>query len=79
MSQKIGVAAIKANDIGRAAHTDDVDVAVKSLQDIAGITTGDIAGIVFSDFDWNSASASERVDQLYRWIAVERRYEEQES
>jgi len=74
-----GVAAIGADDIGRAAYTHDVDVAVKALQDIAGIDDGGLAGVCFSGFDWNGAAVHERVDQLYYWIKIEGRYEESES
>lgn len=74
-----GVAAIGANDLSRASYTNDIDVAVRSLQDIAGITDGGIAGICFSGFDWNEASPVERLDQLYSWIKTERNFEEQES
>jgi hypothetical protein len=76
---KPGVAAIKLNDIGRASQIDDVDAALLTLMNIAGIDDGGVAGIVFSGFDWGGASQSERVDQLAEWIRTERRYEKQES
>ena len=76
---KPGVAAIELDDIGRASQIDDVDAALLALMNIAGIDDGGVAGIVFSGFDWNGASQSERVDQLAEWIRTERSYEKQES
>lgn len=70
------VAYIKDNDIEAAALIDDIDVAVKSLQDIEGITTGDIAGICFSGFDWASQSTDARVRQIHAWLKSEAAYEQ---
>jgi murein L,D-transpeptidase YcbB/YkuD len=74
------VAAITGDDIARASYTIDIDVAVRNLQDIAGITDGGLAGIMFADFEWLEASPPERLDALYAWINTERNHEpEQES
>jgi hypothetical protein len=40
----MGVASVKDSDIEKAAAMDDLDNAAKHIQDIAGITTGDVAG-----------------------------------
>jgi hypothetical protein len=74
MDNKMTVASIKDNDIEAAALIDDIDVAVKS-QDIAGITTGDVAGICFSGFDWASQSTDARVHQIHAWLKSEAAYE----
>jgi hypothetical protein len=39
----MAVASVEQNDIEHAAAMDNVDRAAKYLQDIAGITTGDVA------------------------------------
>ena len=74
-----GVDAIHADDISRASYTNDIDVAVRNLQEIAGIDDGGIAGICFSDFDWIAAMPVERLDALYSWINTERNYERSEA
>lgn len=66
--------AITPDDIARASYTLDVDVAIRNLQDIAGITDGGVAGIVFDDFDWPDASPVERLDRLYSWLNTERNF-----
>lgn len=68
--------AITPDDISRASYTLDIDVAIRNLQDIAGITDGGIAGIVFTrtDFDWETASPVERLDMIYAWLNTERAY-----
>lgn len=74
----MSVTKITFADIEKAANIDDVDVALKGLQDIAGITDGGIAGIVFSDIDWKKESIEERHKILIHYLRVERRYEEQD-
>jgi hypothetical protein len=70
-----GVAAIDADDIARASYTTDIDVAIRNLQEIAGIDDGGIAGICFADFDWINASPVDRLDAIYAWIKTERRFD----
>ncbi|MCK1671089.1 hypothetical protein [Bradyrhizobium sp. 150] len=66
------------SDIVAAARVDDVDAAVLTLQNIAGIDDGGVASICFSGFDWAAASNVERIHQLHAWLRVERAYEEDE-
>ena len=55
----MGVASIKDSDIEKAAEMDDVDGAAKHLQDIAGITTGDVAGQCLDEKRWRTDKSRE--------------------
>ena len=55
----MGVAAIKDSDIEAAAHMEDLDRAAKLLQAIAGITTGDVAGVCLNPKDWEESDTEE--------------------
>ena len=50
----MSVAAVKEHDISDAAGMDNVDRAAKHLQDIAGITTGDVASHYLNEEKWNA-------------------------
>ena len=65
---------ITAADIARSVQTDDLDDAVRLLQDIAGIDDGGVAAHCFSGFDWQSASRAEREEQLRDWLRTETSY-----
>ena len=65
--------AITKDDVITAANTADIDAALVVLMDKIGIDAGDIAGIVFSDFDWTASQPDERFDQLVKWLETERR------
>ncbi len=70
----MAVASIKDNDIETAAKMDDVDQAAKYLQDIAGITTGDVAGLYLSEEKWATDERG-RVRLLQEWLKGEKLYE----
>ena len=69
------VDAITVTDIERAAAMDDLDHAAKHLQDIAGITTGDVAGVCLNPKDWEAAGTAERINLLQAWLKTEAAYE----
>ncbi|ABO55006.1 hypothetical protein LA345_12665 [Burkholderia vietnamiensis] len=64
--------------IEQAAQDNDINCAVRLLQDAAGITTGDVAGIAFSgDRDevwWPTASVADRAQALRDYVKVEALY-----
>lgn len=62
--------------IAKAARDDDLNRAVRLLQDAAGITTGDVAGIAFSDHRgdeswWSAATISARTAALNDYKDIE--------
>lgn len=57
--------------IADAAKLDDVDAALLSVMKPNGITAGDIAGIMFSGFDWELAPRVEREYILREWLQFE--------
>jgi hypothetical protein len=69
---------ITDHDIGAAVAMDDSDSACAMLRAIAGIADGRVAGIVFSDidFDWRAATTKQREAMIRRWLATERGYGE---
>jgi hypothetical protein len=69
--------AIRDSDITAAIGMDDLDDACRHLMDIAGISTGDVAGVCFSDLDfhWAKATAPERERRIRYWLRTERCYE----
>lgn len=73
------VEAVKDSDIEAAALIDDLDAAVLSLMEIAGIDDGGVAAHCFSGFEWETADAHERVTQLHHWLRTERRYAEEDN
>jgi hypothetical protein len=66
--------AIKDANIDAAAAIDNLDAAAKYLQDIAGITTGDIAGICLNEKNWIEADKRDRVQLLKTWLKTEANY-----
>ncbi|WP_423396036.1 hypothetical protein [Burkholderia sp. LMG 21824] len=69
--------AVTPADIERCAEYDDLNDAVCELQDIAGIETGDRAGMWFATTDcdvWPIASYEARRDMLAAYIAHEAQY-----
>jgi len=72
----MSVASIKDSDIEQAAAMEDVDQAAKHLQDIAGITTGDVASHYLNEKKWSSADRWGRVKLLQEWLRAEVVYEE---
>jgi hypothetical protein len=73
------VAAIKVIDIEIAAGMDDLDHAANHLQDLAGITTGDVVSHFLNEKAWNEADRAERVALLRGWLKAEKAYEERYS
>ena len=68
---------MNANDIAAAAAMDNVDQAAKHLQDIAGITTGDVASHHYlNEEKWAGADRTARVKLLQEWLKAEVLYEE---
>lgn len=65
---------IKLSDVIAASRLDDQDKAIGSLQIIAGINGGDVAGQVFSGFDWRSSSEVDRSIKIVEWINAEKSY-----
>jgi len=67
---------ITDHDIAAAVAIDDLDSACAMLQAIAGIADGGVAGVVFSDidFDWPTATAKGREAMIRHWLATERGY-----
>jgi hypothetical protein len=57
-----------------AAAENDVDKAVKSIQDIADITTGDIAGQFFDPVSWAQLGYAARYWLLSEWLKAEAAY-----
>lgn len=75
----MSVTKVTFGDILTSAAIDDIDEALLPLMTIAGIESGDVAGVVFSggEFEtWPTTSKSERIKMLAHWLAVEHRYEE---
>ena len=71
------VAAITLAHIEQAAAMDNVDQAAKHLQDIAGITTGEVADVCLNPEDWEAADMPERLNLLQAWLKTEAAYEKQ--
>ena len=71
----MSVEAIKPAGIDEVAGIHDLDKAARYLQDIAGITTGDIAGICLNSKDWAEADKVRRVQLLELWLKAEASYE----
>jgi diketogulonate reductase-like aldo/keto reductase len=68
------VASVTDKNIAEAAAMDDVDRAAKHLQDIAGITTGDVASHHLNEEKW--ADKTSRTKLLKEWLKAEVLYEE---
>ena len=60
--------------IAKAAQMDDPDDACFFLQEIVKVRQRRVAGVVFSDldFDWTTATTQERIDRLEQCLATER-------
>lgn len=67
---------ITPGHIAAAARTDDLDDAVRPLQDLAGITDGGIASLSLSAALWHHARPPDREHMLRNWIEIERLYAE---
>lgn len=65
------VASVTDKDIQEAAGMDNVDRAAKHLQDIAGITTGDVASHYLNEEKWSGADHLGRVKLLQEWLKAE--------
>ncbi len=72
----MAVASVEQNDIEHAAGMNNVDRAAKYLQDIAGITTGDVASHYLNEEKWASANRTARIRLLREWLKAEVLYEE---
>jgi hypothetical protein len=69
--------------LSKALATDDLDEAVKLIQDALGINTGDVAGVVLSGYGrgfpnewWHDASVGDRRHALLRLLDYELAYAE---
>jgi hypothetical protein len=67
----IDISKITDADVEGAACVDDLDAAIRPLMDKAGITTGDIAGICFSDVKWGELGVLGRLEAIGNWLAHE--------
>jgi hypothetical protein len=65
---------IMESDIEAAALAADVDAALLPLMRTAGISTGDVAAQAFSGFDWATADAKARIQQINAWLKLEKLY-----
>ena len=65
---------IHPGHIMAAALQDDVDRAVSQLQEIIGVTIGDVAAQVFSNFDWSEACLTAREMKLREYLHLEETY-----
>lgn len=68
---KIDTAKATPNLLEASSRMNDIDDAVKAIQDACGITSGDVAGIFFSDHEWESLSHAERVKLLRTYLEFE--------
>jgi hypothetical protein len=68
--------AIRDSDIAKAIELDELDDACRYLMEIAGISTGDVAGMCFGNLDFNcaKADAAERERHIRSWLRTERQY-----
>lgn len=64
--------------IAEAAKIADVDEALRHVMEPNGITTGDIAAVVFSGFDWDTATIAEREKRLRDWLRTEQQTREED-
>lgn len=65
--------------IDQAIHEQNIDDALSKVQKIAGIETGDVAGLFFSDFDnpyeaWSEADTLARRNILKDYLTIEAQY-----
>lgn len=65
--------------IGQAAKEEHLDDALAIVMEAAGITSGDVAGQFFSEFDdeyehWETADEGERLSLLDRYLKAEAAY-----
>jgi hypothetical protein len=54
--------------------SDELEEACRGIQNILGVTSGDVAGVVFSGFDWNQATIEQRMDKLREYVRTEIAY-----
>ncbi len=52
----------------------DLDETCLAIQNILGVTNGDIAGVVFSGFDWAGTSIEDHMVNLRVYLNTELRY-----
>jgi len=67
----VNVACVKDSDVEAAALVDDLDAALLPLMNIANVSDGGVASMVFSGFDWSAATTDQRVRQLHHWLKTE--------
>lgn len=73
---KATVGNVRLGDITAAAQMDDLDAAAASIQAVAGITDGGVAGMCL-DYDlWGQHSPLYRERMLLAWLRLERHHEE---
>ncbi len=73
---KATVGNVRLGDLAAAAQMDDLDAAAASIQTVAGITDGGVAGMCL-DYDlWRQHSPTYRERMLLAWLRLERHYEE---
>jgi len=73
---KGSVGNVRLADIVAAAKMDDLDEAAASIQTIAGITDGGVAGMCL-DYDlWRQYGSEAREKALLAWLRLERYHEE---
>lgn len=73
--------AVTFGDLRHAADRPSLDAALTVIMPIAGIETGDVAGVHFSDADhaiWRSRSSVGRLRMLASWLKAELVYAEPE-
>lgn len=72
-----GVDLITEDDIAKACAMDDLDEACASLQKIAGIDDGGVAGQCFAGetLTWETATNATRMALIANWLKTERNYD----
>jgi hypothetical protein len=66
--------AVMPADILFAIKRDDLDDAVRYVQTIAGVDSGDVASQVFAGFDWRNADLRSRQNKMLEYVKAERTY-----
>ena len=59
------------SQIRHASEMNDLDAACLFIQNLLGVTEGDVAGQVFSGFDWNSATVENRMHMMRAYVSTQ--------
>ena len=72
---------LSEDDINKIINIDNINLAMKTAQDIIGQPDGGVCGIYWSDYDnedaeWYNSTLEERKNHLMKYIALENSYQE---